>query len=255
MINQGSKAKALITGASSGLGAAFADTLSSRGIGVLNLDIAQSPNHQTMLCDLGKSDGLNQVLVELQSLAKAQGLFSHVILNAGISATGPFETLPVEAMLRVIRINSEAPMMIASYLLGNGLIAKGGQIILVSSLSHFTGYPGAAAYAASKSALAIFGASIRKAAKTRGVSVTVAFPGPLKTNHAARHAPDGAKASSRMEPMHAAELILRDAAQRKAQSVPGTQNKLASLGGRLLPNAMTNLMRRVIFERLTRSEY
>jgi NAD(P)-dependent dehydrogenase (short-subunit alcohol dehydrogenase family) len=131
------QAKALITGASSGLGAAIADALQSEGIAVVNLDVLPSPNHDTILCNLADRQALDDVLKQLAF----QGPFSHVILNAGVSATGPIETLPLDAMLRVIRINAEAPMVIASYMLSSGLIARGGRIVLISSLSHFTGYP------------------------------------------------------------------------------------------------------------------
>jgi short-subunit dehydrogenase len=242
---------ALITGASAGLGAAFAAELSARGQTVLNLDRAPSGNVETILCDLADRAALDIVLPELTARAP----FSVIVLNAGASATGPFEALPVEAMLRLIRLNAEAPMVLAAALLRAGAIAPGGSIIFVSSLSHFTGYPGAAAYAASKDALAIFAASIRKTAKAKGVSVTVAFPGPLGTDHAARHAPAGADAARRMDPAAAARRILSDAEKRRRTSIPGAANKAAALAGRLAPGTLTALMRRVIYEKLDRKAW
>ncbi|MGL4405246.1 MAG: SDR family NAD(P)-dependent oxidoreductase, partial [Notoacmeibacter sp.] len=184
-----------------------------------------------------------------------QGPFDWVILNAGASATGRFEELPVDAMLKLVRLNAETPMVLASELLAKNAIAKGGHIVLISSLSHFTGYPGAAAYAASKSALAICGTSIRKAAKTRGVSMTIAYPGPLATDHAERHAPKGANAKTRMKPEVAAEAILNAAKARSKTAIPGLGNKVAALLGTLEPALMTWVMRKIIYERLDKNVF
>jgi short-subunit dehydrogenase len=107
----------------------------------------------------------------------------------------------------VLRVNAEAPMVIAAALLeSKHMHCSGAAMVFVSSLSHFTGYPGAASYAASKDALAIYARSMRKYAASKGVTlITVAFPGPLKTDHAERHSPEGADDSKRMDPGQAAQ--------------------------------------------------
>ncbi len=243
--------KALITGATAGLGAAFADNLAAHGVKILNIDRAKSDMHQTLTCDLSSRASLDDVLTHVSN----QIPFDWLILNAGASATGKFQELPVDVMLKLISLNAEAPMVLASHLLAQNAIAKGGHIVLISSLSHFTGYPGAAAYAASKSALAVFGTSIRKAAKARGVSVTIAYPGPLATDHAARHAPKGANAKSRMAPEIAAAAILSAAKAGCKTAIPGLPNKVAALLGSLEPGLMTWAMRKIIYERLENSVY
>jgi short-subunit dehydrogenase len=243
--------KALITGASAGLGAAFAENLTAQGASILNLDRVKSETHQTFTCDLSNRASLDAVLPHIIN----QGPFDWLILNAGASATGKFEELPVEAMLKLIRLNAEAPMVLASQLLTHNTITKGGNIVLISSLSHFTGYPGAAAYAASKSALAVFGKSIRKAAKARGMSVTIAYPGPLATEHAARHAPKGANAKARMAPDIAAAAILSAAKSGGKTAIPCLPNKVGVLLGLLEPGLMTWAMRKIIYERLDNNVY
>lgn len=243
--------KALITGASAGLGAAFADQLAGQGVSILNLDRVKSGTHQTFSCDLSHRASVNTVLSHIFK----QGPFDWLILNAGASATGKFEELPVEAMLKLISLNAEAPMVLASELLAKNAMAKGGHIVLISSLSHFTGYPGAAAYAASKSASAVFGASIRKAARACEVSVTIAYPGPLATGHAARHAPKGANAKARMKPEVAATAILNAAKAKRKTAIPGLGNKVAALLGTLEPGLMTWAMRKIIYERLDKNVF
>jgi short-subunit dehydrogenase len=256
------RGRALVTGGSAGLGAAMAARLAANGHAVINIDRDDPPSAQgsnqgsnqgsaqdgvaTIKVDLSDRAGVDAVLRRLPDFAP----LDWAVLNAGVSATGRFEDLPLAAMLRLIRLNAEAPMLLASELLAGGVMAQGGRIVLVSSLSHFTGYPGAAAYAASKDALAIFAKSLRKAAAARGVTVTTAFPGPLRTAHAERHAPKGADASRRMDPAQAAWMILADAAQGSPTSIPGIGNKLAALAGRISPSAMTALMRRMIYDKL-----
>jgi short-subunit dehydrogenase len=150
-----------------------------------------------------------------------------------------------------VRVNAEAPMIIAARLLGETALVPGAAMGFVSSLSHFTGYPGAASYAASKDALAVFAKGMRKAAKARGVSITVAFPGPLRTDHAERHAPKGADASKRMDPDQAREIDCggRDIGPQKT-SIPGTPNRVFAAIGRLAPKPITLLMRQLIYKRL-----
>jgi cyclic-di-GMP-binding biofilm dispersal mediator protein len=242
---------ALITGASAGLGAAFAAQLAADGTEIVNLDRVKSEAHETCFCDLSHRASLDAALPGIVS----HGPFDWLILNAGASATGRFEELPLDAMLKLIVLNAEAPMVLANHLLKQHAIAKGGHIVLISSLSHFTGYPGAAAYAASKSALAIFGTSIRKAAYARGVSVTIAYPGPLATEHAARHAPKGANAKARMAPEIAAATILRAAKAGRKTAIPGLPNKMAAWLGRAEPGLMTWAMRKIIYERLDKNVY
>ncbi|WP_299866912.1 SDR family NAD(P)-dependent oxidoreductase [uncultured Hoeflea sp.] len=249
-----------MTGGSAGLGAACVRWLAGRGFDVVSLDRdppqpdAQGASgcdsrtgavrhHQ---CDLADRDALDQALKTLVD----EEPFDLVVLNAGISAAGRFEDIDTATQLAVLRINTEAPMVIAARLLGAKAVNPGAAMLFVSSLSHFTGYPGAAGYAASKDALAVYAKSMRKAAKARGVSITVAFPGPLRTAHAERYAPKGADASKRMDPDQAAHAILSDAISGRKTSIPGMPNRTFAIIGRLAPKPVTALMRRLIYAKL-----
>ena len=242
--------RALVTGGSAGLGAAAVSWLQQNGYQVVVLDRAPPSAGKAPVeyigCDLASRPALEAVMPELI----ATGPYDLIFLNAGINATGRFEAIDAKAHIDVIRINAEAPMVIAARLLEAGALKRGAAGIFVSSLSHFTGYPGAASYAASKDALAIYAKSMRKYAKTQGVTLTVAFPGPLKTDHAERHAPQGADASKRMEPGEAAKLILSDAFAGKKTSIPGSANRIFAVIGRIAPKPVTALMRRLIYDRL-----
>jgi short-subunit dehydrogenase len=247
--------KALVTGGSAGLGRAFVDELAGSGVEVVSIDRA-APEGETQAthlpCDLADRAAVDDLLPRLVEA----GPFDLVIFNAGISATGRFEKIPLDAHLRLLTVNAETPIVLCAALASAGSIAPGATMVFVSSLSHMTGYPGAASYAASKDAVAVYAKSIRKPFhKDIGVRVCCAFPPPIRTGHAARHAPPEANAEKRMAPEEAARLILRDAASGRAMILPGAAAKGFALAGGLLPNAVTRAMRRIIFEKLDREVF
>jgi len=166
---------ALVTGGSAGLGRAIVEHLLGDGWRVVAVDRhdgAMASNHEHLTCDLadrGAVDALRERLVTM-------GPFHLAVFNAGVSATGRFEAIPLDAYRRLMTVNAETPMILAAGLVRAGILA--GPMCFVSSLSHFTGYPGAAVYAASKDALTVYARSVRKPFARRGVSVTLACPGP-----------------------------------------------------------------------------
>jgi short-subunit dehydrogenase len=242
--------RALVTGGSAGLGAAAVSWLQANRFEVVVLDRDRPWTGKIPVdyvrCDLASRTRLDDVMPELI----AAGPYDLVFLNAGINATGKFEALDAQLHIDVIRVNAEAPMVISARLFEANAVKTGGAMVFVSSVSHFTGYPGAASYAASKDALAIYAKSMRNYAKSRGVTLTVAFPGPLKTDHAERHAPEGADASKRMDPDQAASLIMADALAGRKTAIPGTANRIFAFAGRLFPKPVTALMRQLIYSRL-----
>ena len=240
-------ARALVTGGSSGLGRAIVGKLQSTGYTVISLDRRppdESGETVHIDCDLSERGSLDKTI----SAVLSAGPYDMVFFNAGASATGRFEELPPDTIGRLMRLNSEAPMVLASTLMRERAVTGG--MCFVASLSHFTGYPGAAVYAASKDALAIYAKSVRKPFGEQGVSVTLACPGPLRTEHAARHAPAGADASRRMAPPEAARAIV--AATRKGRKllIPGLAPRLFALAGKLAPAMTSRQMRKLIYDKL-----
>ena len=242
--------KALVTGGASGLGAAFAARLRASGHDLVIAD-RQVPVRDAgtvhVPCDLADIDGIGALIARLAQ----GGPYDMVILNAGISATGPFEAIDPQAHERVLAVNAMAPVRIANGLAAAGAIGRGGSLLFISSLSHFTGYPGAASYAAGKDAVAVYARSLRRPFRAHhGIRVACAFPGPLRTDHAARHAPAGADAGKRMDPDVAARLILGELARGRGEIVPGAANKIFALAGRIAPKAMTAAMKTIIYDKL-----
>jgi short-subunit dehydrogenase len=245
--------RALVTGGSSGLGMAICDALQRDGLEVTSIDRSPSVDGSAInhiACDLSDRKTVDKLIKKLTN----DEPFDVIIFNAGISATGKFEEIEPQSHARIVEVNAVAPMTVCAALMKAGKIAQNGHIAFISSLSHFTGYPGASSYAASKDALAIYANSIRKSLKkSRNISVTTAYPGPLKTDHAARHAPLGADAEKRMMPEIAAQLILADINKGSASALPSSAIKLFAVIGRLAPKPMTFAMRRIIYNKLDKT--
>jgi cyclic-di-GMP-binding biofilm dispersal mediator protein len=240
--------RALVTGAASGLGRALAIRLAAHGARVTALDrdaagLATLPAPAEPLAadlvDTAALEGLGETLA-------ARGPYDTVIHAAGISATGRFEALCLDEMARVIAVNLLAPMALTAALLRARALRPGGSLVLIGSLSHRLGYPGAADYAASKDGIASFGRSLRRPLARAGIKVVTVLPGPLDTPHAARHAPPGASGRGRMRPEIAADLIL--ARMRRGGSfTPGLGPAVAGAFGLVAPGLATRIMHRTLY--------
>lgn len=241
--------RALVTGGAAGLGAAMVSHLLASGaeVWVVDRDAPLPDARVTALrCDLSQQ----AEVAALSDQLRGAGPFDLVVMSAGISAVGPFETLPEACVADVIAVNCTAPITLARDLLAQGLIAPGARLVFVASLSHFTGYPGASAYAASKDALVAFARSLRRPLwSAQRITVQIAAPGPMRTDHAARYAPPGSSGKGRADPARVARTILR---QRRAfMIVPGLSARAMAGFGRLFPALATRLMRRIIYARLS----
>lgn len=247
---------ALITGAGQGIGKALCLRLLDEGIQVTSIDrdsINWTHKNKDKLLnhiqiDLINSNSVNDVVSRLESTDK----LDLVIHNAGISATGKFEDIDPKAYENVLKLNTLVPMQLSAALMQNEMFDNQANLAFVSSLSHATGYPGASVYGASKDAIAIYAKSVRKPFAAKGVSVLSIFPGPVRTDHAERHAPEGADASKRMLPEELAKRILLAASSNKKTLYPGAAAHSARILGKIAPNLMTNMMLKIIYDKLDR---
>lgn len=240
--------RALITGGSSGLGAALVSLLRDTSeVAVADLVPPEPSGGVTYFaCDLIDVDATRGLGAQLSD----GGPFDLVVMSAGISAVGAFETIPFEQHERVLALNYLSPLVLTRELMELGLLARGGRLIFVASLSHFVGYPGASVYAASKDGLVGFARSIRQPYRRgHGINVQVAAPGPMRTDHAARYAPPGSTEKGRADPLAVARTML--ARRSGFMIVPGFAPALMAAFGRLAPTAASALTRKLIYERLT----
>lgn len=248
--------RAMVTGAANGIGRALCEKLIKSGTEIIAIDINNlelDKKYDAKLLkniniNLMNSNSVNRLIEQLSNIGECD----LIIHNAGISATGKFEEIDPQAYENLFKLNAEFPMRASIAMAQKDCYADQANLVFISSLSHATGYPGASVYGASKDAIAIFAKSIRKPFAKAGISVTAVFPGPVRTDHAERHAPKGADAEKRMRPEDLATRIL-DAASRNSKTLhPGGVAKITGFMGKIAPNFMTKLMRKIIYDKLDR---
>lgn len=187
----------LITGASSGIGAALALAYAGDGVTLVLMGRDKERLSSVSACcrrkgasvvsvvlDVVDVDGFLGVLVDLDR----QYRFGLVIFNAAIGDTteaGQYiETS--EQICRLIDVNLRAPAAGAALIANRMIARKQGAIALISSVAAFIPLPMAAGYAAAKAGLNAFALSLNAAVRRHGVAVSVICPGYVDTPMSAR---------------------------------------------------------------------
>lgn len=244
----------VITGAASGIGKALAYHFAQEGYRITGIDIdpkraqeiEQDIDAKFIIADLSSQNDLSQLIQNLTD-DNPIDVFIH---NAGINAVGHFQNLPIQDQERVIAINLTAPLQITAALLQAKKIQQKGLLVFISSLSHQVSYPGASAYAASKSGLAAYARSLSIALAPQNIHTLTVYPGPTRTEHAQRYSPDNTREHKRMPPEKLAHLIYRAVQNRKRILIPGFGNQLFATLGLYFPHLTEMLMRKMIYDKL-----
>jgi short-subunit dehydrogenase len=176
----------LITGASSGIGAALARHYAAEGVGLtLGGRHAGRLSAVAAACRAAGAD-VNEAIVDVTDRAAMERWIAEadsrravdlVIANAGISA-GTADGLEKPEQVRAIfAVNVDGAFNTVLPLLRAMRQRRRGQIALMSSLASFRGFPGAPAYCASKAALRVWGEGLRGDLIKSGIVVSVICPG------------------------------------------------------------------------------
>lgn len=180
---------ALVTGASSGIGRAFALDLASRGMNIILVarnrkkleQVAaecESLQRKTYLCsvDLTQPNAV-QKLYNLVS-EKEVGV---LINNAGIVARGAFWDIDLQCQLDMVMLHCSIPIGLTHYFLNSMLARNKGAIINISSLSAYFFQPLITTYAAAKEFEWRFSQSLAWELKETGIDILTVVPGFTKT--------------------------------------------------------------------------
>ena len=181
-------AVALVTGGSSGIGAAAARALATAGVRPLIAgrdtgrlqSVAAETGGLALAADLAAAGGPAQ-LAEAALRAAGPAGIDLLVNNAGIGWAGPIEQMTAEQAAGLIAVDLTAPVQLTR-LLVPGMIARGrGHIVFVSSIAGATGVRGEAVYSAAKAGLGCFAESLADEISGRGVGVSVIVPGVIDT--------------------------------------------------------------------------
>ena len=249
----------VITGAADGIGKVLARQFIQVGYPVTGIDVDEAQAEKTrtefatagseidfIIANLADEGDLDHILNTLEGRPPV----SVWVHNAGINAVGRFGILELARQEAVLTINFAAPLLLTAGLLRRNLIAPGGNLVFIASLSHYVGYPGAAVYAATKDGLVAYARSLRVGLARRGINTLTVYPGPTRTAHARRYSPDNRREQRRMPPETLARLIVSAVEKRRRRLIPGLGNQLFAAVGHVLPRVTERLMRKTLFERL-----
>lgn len=226
---------AVVAGASTGLGAAFARELAARGLDLLllarrgdvldtlagELRAAHSIDVRTAAVDLGAPD----LLPKLR--AAAAGLdVGLVVYNAAHSLIGPFLSQPLEDKLRIVDVNCKGPLVCADEF-GRAMAARGrGGIVFMASMAAAQGSPLVATYAASKAFDLVLAEGLWDELAASGVDVVACRAGATRTPNYEASQPNGKVPL--MEPEAVARRAL-DSLGKRPSVVPGFINRLGDV--------------------------
>lgn len=243
---------ALITGASSGIGAELAREAAKDGhdlvlvarrrepMQALATELHAAGTEITVIStDLGKPGGA----AELMKLVDERGIVIDTLINnAGLGDTGRFDEEAPEKISSMLQVNIVALTELTRLVLPK-MVARGrGRIMLVSSTAAFQPGPGMAVYYATKSYVLSFGRAIGYELRRTGVTVTTLCPGPTTSEFVKVANMEGVALFDGPVPvMSAAEAARQGYAALKAgrpQIITGLLNGIIALSTRFTPTAV-----------------
>lgn len=239
---------ALVTGASQGLGRVFAQALANRGQNVVlvarsrdklenlanELQQSHSVTAKVMVFDLTSPSAGQQLAQQLRDRKLDINL---LVNNAGFGVRGPFQTLPLQRQMEMVRLNNDAVVELTYSLLPSLMEHPRAGIINVSSAAGFQPIPYASLYSATKSFVTNFSLGLQQELRSSGVSVVTLCPGRILADS---HAGQEKNANRKFGFIYqAAEDVVREALESLANGgglvIPGFINKLSVFAQRLIP--------------------
>ncbi|WP_138946106.1 SDR family NAD(P)-dependent oxidoreductase [Plantibacter sp. M259] len=198
-----SRSLIVVTGASTGMGAATARELAARGHHVLagvrrEADGAElaSDRIRPVILDITSSDQI----ADLASLIEADGRpLRALVNNAGIAVNAPVEVLPIAEWRRQFDVNFFGHIEVTQALLP-ALLRSRGRVVMMSSLGGRLAQPTYGAYSGSKFALEAVSDSLRRELAPHGVTVAIVEPGAVRTEMVGRGGVTARRLSAGMTP-------------------------------------------------------
>lgn len=170
----------LVTGAFSGIGAAAADLIESRGGRVFRVDIQDIGKKDSKKIDMGSQESVTSVVKEILSEV---GELHAVVNSAGIAGPTSINTEDVNwnDFQKVIQINLFGSIWLTQAVLPSMKAKKYGRIVHIASIAGKEGNPGMSPYNTSKSGLIGYVKGVAKEIATQGITINAVAPAVIRT--------------------------------------------------------------------------
>ena len=257
---------ALVTGASSGIGAELARELARRGHGLTlvarreerlraladELSSAHGVRAEVLTCDLTD----HEARAALPDRVRELGLDVDILVNnAGFGTGGRFQDSPVDDEIRQVRILCEAVVALTGYFLPPMVQRRRGAILNVASTAGMQPMPFSAGYGAAKAHALSLSEALHTELRPVGIAVTALCPGPVETEffENAERSPidDAVPRFAWTDVRVVARAGIDGLAANRRVVVPGLPFKVAAAGSQFMPHGIKLPMLRRFFGRVT----
>jgi len=242
---------ALITGASSGIGAEIARELSARGHHVVL--VARRTEQLTALA--GELSGPSSIVgadlskpeerAELPNRVAELGLEVDILVNnAGLSTMGPVSSADPGAEMNVIEVDVVAVVDLCTRFVAGMVSRRRGAVLNVASVAAFGPLPGQAVYGAAKSFVLSYTRALGEELKPSGIAATTLCPGPVRTGFGEAAGISNEEAEAALpkplwvSPADVAKAAVDGLAAGKPVVVPGRLNRAATAVYHLTPRRL-----------------
>jgi len=232
---------ALVTGASSGIGAKFAKEIAAKGLNVVlvarrkdklealakDIEAQHAVKTRVIVADLIDDSGIKTVKDETNNLE-----IGLLINNAGVEDSGHFLGASIDKAVATLQLNCKAPLVLTHHFAKKMKQRKRGGVLFMSSLVAFQGTPYIANYAATKAYSLILSESLASELQKHQIDVLSVNPGFTDTDLSPDFNFDGLP----MKPIPP-KLVVEDALKalgRKSLVIPGAMNKFLYFTGKYI---------------------
>ncbi|HEX2574579.1 MAG TPA: SDR family oxidoreductase [Polyangia bacterium] len=241
---------AIVTGASSGIGAEFARQLAAAGTPVLA--VARRGERLEALAQAARAAGhaaIHPLALDIadrkvgalvRDRARELGGASWLINNAGTTRFGRFLDVDAEALMDLVRLNCESMVGLCATVVPDLKARGAGRVINVASLAAFQPTPFQSVYGATKAFVLSFSEGLAEELRGTGVTVTALCPGPVTTEIFDVGAPGMPRKPPRheMSPEDCVRYALGVARSGQVVAIPDVLGRITAWSTRLVPRAM-----------------
>jgi short-subunit dehydrogenase len=236
---------ALITGATSGIGAELTSQIAAKGLNIIlvarkekeleeqasSIRKRYGVETKTISADMSTTEGLEKI----KQIEEEIGL---LVLAAGFEVNGAFEKTSIEKEMQTVQLNVVATLALTHHFIKGMVTRRKGGILMISSISGHMPNPYFSNYAGTKAYVLNLGASLYGEFTPKGVDISVLSPGLTNTPMVANNGMDWNKTPMKaMEPSTVAEYGISGLGKRFL-SIPGYRNKIMAWMAKHMPSEM-----------------